>query len=165
MAELAELQQELACLLGLTQATGQLARRGAVLADQEGERELAEALQRLGGAGEQVQRRLQLLVARHARLRAGWITATSRRVKASILGRCGEGATMQDLLRLLTTAVDGARASAIDLAGCNPPDDDRAVAEFADFAVSNLEGQATAVTRAFPPAWRAGASSLRAVSS
>jgi hypothetical protein len=148
MSDLAELHQELACLLGLTQATVQLARRATALADQENESDLVQVLQRLGGAGEQVQRRCQLLIARHPGLRASRITAASRKIKASVMGYCDEGATMRHVLELLCMAVNRAWARTVELRARNPSDHDQAVADFVDFAVLVQEDCPAAITKA-----------------
>ncbi|MGH3168073.1 MAG: hypothetical protein ACRDN0_19590 [Trebonia sp.] len=135
MADLAELHEELGCLLGFTLATGQLARRATALTAQETEGDLVQVLQRLDEAGEQVQRQCQLLIARHAGLRAGRVTATSRKVRAGIVSRCSDGATLREVLELLTITLDHARATTVNLAARNSPDDE-AVADFTEFVLS-----------------------------
>lgn len=148
MTDFTEPQEEVACLLGLTLAAMQLARRAAALAGEQGECGMLQVLEQLGAAGTEVQRRCQALIARHAGLRTGRVTATSRRVKAAVVDRCGEGATVQDVSGLLVATVARARISALDLAAQNPPDRDQAVAGFAEFAVSVLGDQSAAITRA-----------------
>jgi len=135
MADLADLHEEVACLFGLVLAMVQLARKAGGLAQQENEGDLVAVLQRLEGAAERVQRRCQLLVARHTGLRVGRITATSRKVRAGILSRCGEGATLREVLELLAVALDLARDGTASLAAGNPPGSDEAVADFAEFAL------------------------------
>jgi len=135
MADLAELHEEVACLFGPVLALVRLARRAGALAHQENEGDLVAVLERLEGAGEQVQHRCQLLVARHTGLRVGRITATSRKVRAGVLSRCGEGATLHEVLALLTVALDLAQVATAGLAAGNPPNSDEAVTDFAEFAL------------------------------
>jgi hypothetical protein len=114
---------------------GQLARRATALADQENEGDLVQALHRLVDAAEQVQRRCQLLIARHAGLRAGRITATSRKVRAGIVNRCGESATLPDVLELLTKALARAQAATVHLAAENQSGGNEGVTDFAEFVI------------------------------
>jgi len=148
MADLAELHQHLGGLLGLTLATAQLARKAVTLVDQENERELFLLLQQLDGAAVQVERRCQMLVARHAGLRAGRITARSRQMRASIMGCCRENATKRDLFELLREVADRVRVSTAALTVHCASSDDRAVALFLDFLVSIQKGHAAAITQA-----------------
>jgi hypothetical protein len=148
MADLAELHQDLGGLLGFTLATALLVRRAAALADRENERELVQSLQQLDNAAAQVQRRCEMLVGRHAGLRAGRITATSRKIKASVMGCCREDATIRDLLKLLKELVNQVRVSTVALTAHSASNSDKAIAEFVDFLVLAQEDCATAVTEA-----------------
>lgn len=145
MADLVELHGQLACFLGLTQATVQLTRRAAVMAGQDNEPHLMQILERLDSTGEQIQRRCQLLVARHAELRVSRITSASRKTKLSIMGGCRQDAALADILKSLLAAVDQAENVMANLAARSLPDNDQAVAEFTTFALSAQKEHAAAL--------------------
>jgi len=148
MADLAELHQELGSLIGFTLAAVLILRRAAALAAQEDKHELARLLQQLDSATGQVERRSQMLVGRHAGLRAGTITAKARQIKAGIMGYCREDATVRDLLELLKGLMSQIRISTAALTAHSSSSNDMAVAEFAEFLVLAQESWAIAVAEA-----------------
>jgi hypothetical protein len=149
MADLAELHHELGVLLGLTLATARIARKVTVLALQDSQPGLVKASQRLDSAAAQVQRRCQMLITRHGQLRAGRITATSRRIKIGIMNSCPDDATMIDLLELLQKVTNQAQFSALALRAQGTPGNGQVIAEHAAFIVSIHEDQFAAAMKTF----------------